>query len=856
MSSDAISKNKLVVQDDFFNEIVDGLKSPVEEKIETQDAKSSRVYLGGKQLALFKGKVAPLFGKEIGENKMVHDYVQHVSDSYEQKKIQKLHNDFIEAIKEYSEIERQADDEIDEMNEDKKGQSNFLFQGFRLFKTFHRIVKIYDMYKQMKAQLEPQNEKHTFDTFDINDYNLNDEAQRRYVVDQLTYRMNEESLKYVPTLRPLLRGITKSIFDVGQVAFRRINDAIYLEIMKIIGQFVGELGAATLFTFLTQGRGASAIGAVFAKFPLMVNRFLSLIGIGTKFVSLANSVYKMGRIGRGTVRVARSVGNVFRQMTRVTKDEMLNATRYILEHRRTISTSIKLINAGLEIYDIIDVDDEDLNAIRRTVIEKTEQSRIRVESDMQMFANDLVISQEALTDVSTAFRSIPQRKRQSIGNLKLDNEGYLYVSDIIQNRYSSEIRIKNLNFDFEKFNTLSEFFKGEYISNFEIDMHSFYTKDGNKYKFNGTSIIYNSGSKKLEWISSNTNLRFNLSREYILYRLYFIDNETYINDIENTSYEICGSYRNWESPPRIYGGIVQRNEIREKGNFIRIRQTEVGQTELQNDVGTGVLFQYGTFGVVTGLKIYLEFNSGFLKYIDSDGNVKNHNDEWMSARRIASLCMYGNTAHSYYMSNYIQQHSKKYLFLNGQKVNKIVINGQELSINNEGDYIGIQGLRNILNQYTISKRDKNGNIIEIKTYDFSEVLINRKDILHEENKFNEKITKLWEKVNDVIDNREYDKMREAAIKAIKDFIERIEKVQDSGNITHRNARVVRTYSDVQMGDNTVRGIIEKLSSSELDRINNATDDTILEEILIQHGVKIEHHREETNTPTMRPSQKA
>lgn len=42
-----IKKQTVIVKDDFFDDIVNGLKSPIEEKIEKQDADNSKVELGG-----------------------------------------------------------------------------------------------------------------------------------------------------------------------------------------------------------------------------------------------------------------------------------------------------------------------------------------------------------------------------------------------------------------------------------------------------------------------------------------------------------------------------------------------------------------------------------------------------------------------------------------------------------------------------------------------------------------------------------------------------------------------------------------------------------------------------------------
>jgi hypothetical protein len=64
-----------------------------------------------------------------------------------------MHEEYVAALKEYSVIEREIDDEIDEMRRDKKGQEMFLFQGFKILKTIRRMMSIYELYNRMKAQI-------------------------------------------------------------------------------------------------------------------------------------------------------------------------------------------------------------------------------------------------------------------------------------------------------------------------------------------------------------------------------------------------------------------------------------------------------------------------------------------------------------------------------------------------------------------------------------------------------------------------------------------------------------------------------------------------------------------------------
>lgn len=897
MSSDAISKNKLVVQDDFFNEIVDGLKSPVEEKIETQDAKSSRVQLGGKQLALFKGKVAPLFGKEIGENKMVHDYVQHVSDSYEQKKIQKLHNDFIEAMKEYSDIERQADDEIDEMNEDKKGQSNFLFQGFRLFKTIQRIVKIYDIYKQMKIQIESQNEKNTFDTFDMKDYDLNDSQQRSFVNNQLIYRMNEESLKYVPTLRPLLRGITRSIFDVGQVAFRKINDAIYTEISKTILGMAVESALAAIITWATKGRGATSFVAVAMSAAHKVDKIYRILNVGRRFANAAESIYKMGSLGRGVVRGARATGGFLRGVGRVTKDELLKAGRFVINHQTATRRAIKLTNAAIQLCDILVVDQNDLNQIRMFVREKTEQSRIRVESQMQMFANTLSIverqAEEASQDqhnntIQTDRRRIRQR-RQIVGGLSVDNQGNVYISDTRQRRYSCEIRIKNLNFDFESINRLNDYFEGGYISNIGIALNSFYNKNENIYKFLGTSIIYDTANKILE-----CERKFKLSRDGGLI-IFHSGGEDNMNALFNTMNRNQTSVTNHisirqrdnredieqklreerlklaklqgdednnrndnEQEATVLHGIIAltpfqgisgilgdayssaANRLDNDSNVQQQRRHEQQireyERQLRNNFGAGVQFTYGNFGSVSQVRVNLEYNFSYLK-------MWNENDRRFFPILMGDGQSLNNLSRIMKLNNYGDRIkiNTPILFLNGQKQdNGININGKKITVGYDGEGINIEGLEVEETYHPLKKRVKNSNaVIEFKTSNFNEVIVNRKSILYQEQVFNERIKELNEKVkyvsnfgnndNDNIKFETLGEMREVAIQTIMRVQRQIrenETIKDNDNAVVRTDEIVhREFIDTresnagnELNAASIRRVVEQMSAADLESL--------------------------------------
>jgi hypothetical protein len=71
-----IKKTTLIVKDDFFDDIVNGLKTPIEEKIEKEDADSSKIDLGGQQLQRVKKSILPEIGTAIRNGDLIQTYVE------------------------------------------------------------------------------------------------------------------------------------------------------------------------------------------------------------------------------------------------------------------------------------------------------------------------------------------------------------------------------------------------------------------------------------------------------------------------------------------------------------------------------------------------------------------------------------------------------------------------------------------------------------------------------------------------------------------------------------------------------------------------------------------------------------
>ena len=863
MSSDAISKNKLVVQDDFFNEIVGGLKSPVEEKIETQDAKSSRVELGGKQLTLFKDKVAPIFGKEIGKNQMVHDYMQHVSDSYEKKKIHQIHEEYVAALKDLSGFEREIDDEIDDIQRDKKGQEMFLFQGFKLFKTIRRIMSFYNMIGQMKAQIQSSDDTNKII---LSNYNIENNDQRNALYNDVSVKMIEQGLRFVPVMRPVLYSVTQSIFDAAPGAFRKINNAIYWELTKIIGQAALEYGAATVLTFFTQGRGAVAFQM--ATMNLM-RRITQVVSVGSKLARVVTRaggslIARMGAAGgglaaagrglaaagRGAAYVGRGISTVGRgvwgQLTTGTR----RVGRYVRDNPRAALSQFRWAVRGFKILDILDVDEDDLNEVKQWARREIAPYRRVVEEQWQVVSRDISTGQS----IVNSFRGITSRVIQDLNNgiyqmtarnvtsgQEMRNETFR-LSYNLEQKYDGEVYIENLNFDFSSFGRLNDFFNSVASSNYQMNLEQFLVKEGSKIKFGrNLSFEYDTIGDYLRWQITDINNEITTSyispemlqrikklnvtgKWYILSR----DEFRFPVEVEKelTSIDInVGGFTN--TLKTTYTEIENHTLSRKQTErYIRLKE------EVANK---GVEFRFAKFGIVTGVRFYFQFNPHFFKDYRTNEELP---DEWLDSvsfmERIRG-----------YITSMTQQ-EKIYLYKNGKKIDNI----DGINIVNNRDYIDINGFNSNIKKYVIAKKTSSEGLIPleyIQSEDLHEIGDFHNTLLEQEIEYGKNLEKFKKAIEEELTGMY--SLRQSVIKAINDENTRIQ--QPTTSYENHGSVYIRTYQYFDFkSTKEVEDVVSRMRRDELNAIINSQNRDQMRDILRTYGIRLMTVRKETKLPNI------
>jgi hypothetical protein len=90
------------------------------------------------------------------------------------------------------------------------------------------------------------------------------------------------------------------------------------------------MGFSVALTLMTGGAGAGVWGKVGMSIANLMRRVGQILSVGLKFGSIANRIYRLGRVGRGTMAVVNGVGRFGR-----------SAGRFVFNHRQATWNSLK-----------------------------------------------------------------------------------------------------------------------------------------------------------------------------------------------------------------------------------------------------------------------------------------------------------------------------------------------------------------------------------------------------------------------------------------------------------------------------------------------------------------------------------
>ena len=572
MNSNVISKNKVIIQDDFFDDLVNGLKSPIEETIEKQDAKNSRVHLGGKQLALFRNKVTPLITKQIEKNGLLEEFVKKVQNSYYTTRIREVQSAFEDSVSKYKNVEEEADDELEEVESDNKNYSLLVYKGFKIINTYRKFKNVYKVIQEMKGYIKPNKNNLSWN---VNDYNLKSKKGLEKAGDDLVVYLIENLIRFVPAFEPLIRKTSEAIWAGAYKTFDKFNEAMYWMIAKEIAIWFAIEVASWLVGMFTLGAGYVGGKIVQAgRIARFMDKIKDITRVGLGIAKVTNKIKKakaVRQIGIGAYKAGRK----FRALGgRKALGKMDGALGHVMRNRKVYWEAYKQGRRAINVVDILSVDEDDVDEVHQWAKEKLTPLMDETYSEYQKMRKDY----STVLEVGDVFKQIGKELEKTIQDK--------FTPPASPEKYETNVKIKNLNFDFDAIKNLIKYFENGW-NYYDFKLNTVIQETGNSVWAIGKDYIYDDNQKVIK--ISNNNGEKSLT-EIDLSKMKMI---TTLNDGVKTS-EI---------------ELDKFGKVEEKQNAIKVNK-KIGRN--------GVNIEFGKYGVMNTLRVYYLFR-GDDKWYDKIG---------------------------------------------------------------------------------------------------------------------------------------------------------------------------------------------------------------------------------------------
>lgn len=485
----------MIVQDDMFNEIINGCKSPVEEHVEKQGAKSSQIFLKGKQLQRFKFKVLPEFTKTFENQSLIKDYVQSSRESYEKLKVDEIRAAYEASVEEIKAVQDDVDEELEEIQSDKKGFASFMLNGWTIFKWVSRLIRFYAYYKKIMATFDESKAYAQYEkpkSFDWSRYDFEKEIDREEFKNNLKQSMEEWTNYGVSKFfGPLMTHTTAAILAMSDMAYHKINREIVLWIGKIILQEAIEWGIAALLSYVTGGLSLKIKqGRTAYKFKKIAQAFYNGAKRFRKIKQIKSGVYSVKRLSK--INHLKKTKDIV-----ALKKQIGNVTSVV----RGVDIAYQTTMATYTIFDIFDVDREDVEEVR-------EITRNRTKPIGDRFVAMLDIAQGFVSDdLKTGFKKLVVSAQETAKNYTQEflkkfidkHKSQFEIKNFFVNKeYSFDLLMQSIGQLIKIFKKDHDVLKQDYFP-FEETQYGWNVKNGNKsLEFNKNHVKFADGTEMFD----------------------------------------------------------------------------------------------------------------------------------------------------------------------------------------------------------------------------------------------------------------------------------------------------------------------------------------------------------------------
>ena len=524
----------------------------------------------------------------------------------------------------------------------------------------------------MKSYVEPNKNNLSWN---VKDYNLKSKKGLEKAGDDLVVYLIENLIRFVPAFEPLIRKTSEAIWAGAYQTFDKFNEAMYWMIAKEIAIWIAIEAASWLVGMFTFGAGyAAGKIAQAGRIAMFMNKIKKIASVGLGFAKVANGIKKskvVRQIGIGAYKAGRK----FRAMGgRKALGKMDGALGHVMRNRKAYWEAYKQGSRAIEVVDILSVDEDDVNEVHQWAKEKLTPIMDETYSEYQKMRKDY----STVLEVGEVFKQIGKDLEKTIQDK--------FTPPANPEKYETNVRFKNLNFDFDAIKNLIKYFENAWKC-YEFKLNVGIKETGNSIWTIGNDYIYDDNQKVFK--ISNVSKGQKSLTEIDLSKMKMI---TTLNDNVKTS-EI---------------ELDKFGRVEEKQNVIKVNK-KIGRN--------GVNIEFGKRGVMNTLRVYYLFR-GDDKWYDKSGY-----ERWLKTSG------FGEKLDVKLFLRYKNRGK------NDKRIFKIEGNGDEINIikiSKDEEY----------NNFIIWKCGSNGQIYYSESRDLSPIINYRNSQLELEIEFGKKVDRL------------------------------------------------------------------------------------------------------------------
>lgn len=552
-SDNVIKKKRLYVGEDFYDELINGLKDC---QVKEQD--NARV-LTPRQRNFLQKYTTPIIIDEAQNQGVLREIIQYHHDKEKNIKDALVKYSFDQSVLQFDGINKEIDEKVQD-NEDWGGFDYIdgSLSIWRVIKAVRGAINLYNNYIQFKKKFNEKNpileEEKRFKVDEFSEIGGNDG-----VANKVSSSLDESVERFSTPLAYVMEHIGHSVIKGVDGLYEYINGKINEMLIEMAAEEAAWAALSFIAGALSFGSGAVALQAV--KYGVRggsMIRKMNTISMIFDIGKLAHRAGRIARVSKGGRKIAKSMKSGYSAIynNKIGKTG-LRIGNFAINHGVGIKRTWRTLEFGATLYDIYNVDDQDIREWESTLIKKFNPSKLKLKSNFRNFSNDLIMMDREGTKALESFSKVARNQWKERKNRGESNH-------LISKKYGREITLKD--FDkielFNAFQKLQDFFNSYRQNHYDVINMPI---KGNR--------LYN---KDIDL--TITDKSFELIKNDVFYHVDITPNRMYNPTYENITYKIIQNYEEYKN-----------------SNYNRVDQKIKEDGEVWNDQSRSASYSFDTF---------------------------------------------------------------------------------------------------------------------------------------------------------------------------------------------------------------------------------------------------------------------